>query len=116
MHFFECTKYEVDKARQWRTTYGPGAFKVPEKTTKRKLDIHKCEHFLQISDAIQDVAYGASTLVYDSGEKQIVPRAILTAMKMKTHTILQYHQFCSEFNYTPLSKSSLLHYPQSFEA
>lgn len=110
MHFFKCTKYEIDKARQWRSTYGPGAFEVPEKTTRRKLDIQKCEHFLHYlfeSGAIQDVAYGASTLVYDSGEKQIIPQAILTAMK--THTILQYHQFCSEVNYTPLSKISLLH-------
>lgn len=110
MHFFKCTKYKIDKARQWRSTYGPGAFEVPEKTTRRKLDIQKCEHFLHYlfeSAAIQDVAYGASTLVYDSGEKQIIPQAILTAMK--THTILQYHQFCSEVNYTPLSKSSLSH-------
>lgn len=110
MHFFKCTKYEVEKARQWRSRYGPGTFEIPEKATRMKLDINKCEHFLHYlfeSGAIQDVAYGASTLVYDSGEKQIVPQAILTAMK--THTILQYHQFCSEVNYTPLSKSSLLH-------
>ena len=58
-------KYEVDKAPQWRSTYGLGAFEVLEKTTKMKLDIHNCEqvlHYQFESFAIKDALCGASTL------------------------------------------------------
>ena len=55
---------------------------------------------------LQDVAFGTTTLKYDTGEKQTMPRAILTAMK--SHVIEEYKRFCSDLQMaSPLSDSAL---------
>ena len=55
---------------------------------------------------LQDVAFSTTTLKYDTGEKQAMPRAILTAMK--SHVIEKYKRFCSDLQIaSPLSDSAL---------
>ena len=58
------------------------------------------------ANLLQDVAFGTTTLKYDTGEKQTMPRAILTAMK--SHVIEEYERFCSDLQMAlSLSDSAL---------
>ena len=55
---------------------------------------------------LQDVAFGTTALKYDTGERQTMPRAILTAMK--SHVIEEYKRFCNDLQMaSPLSDSAL---------
>ena len=57
---------------------------IPASTKQKRtrLDQLKCEHFLDFlfsSGLLQDVAYGTTNLVFDNGDRQTVPHAVLTA-------------------------------------
>ena len=43
---------------------------------------------------MQDVAYGTMVIKFDSGEKQVRPHAVLTAMR--SHLVQDYKQHCKE--------------------
>ena len=83
---------------------------IPQKVTLRRnrMNTLKMEHFIEFvfsSGLIQDVAYGVTTLNFDSGDKQTIPHAVLTAKY--SHVIAFYVQYCSEMGYESLSESSL---------
>lgn len=104
----QCTKYKIDAARKWQASYGACGQPKKCKNTKFKINMKQAEHFLDFlfsSGAIQDVAYGATTLKFDSGEKQVVPHVVLTAFK--SHTIATYLEFCEDVQYESLPCSSL---------
>ena len=82
MEAFNCSKRKVDEARKLQV-FSEG-IKTPDvsKHNRLKLDINKCNHFLDFilnNGLLQDVAYGTSVLKYTDGEKQVVPDAILIA-------------------------------------
>ena len=86
-------------------------FALPSKLKykQNKLDIAKCEHFLDFifnSGLLQDVAYGVTNLKFDSGEEQKIAHAIFLTTKY-SRAIYFYYQMCSESEYHPLSKSTL---------
>ena len=80
-----------------------------QKVYHKKMDISAAKHFINFlfdTNLLQDVAFGTTTLKYDTGEKQTMPRAILTAMK--SHVIEEYKRFCSDLQMaSPLSDSAL---------
>ena len=43
---------------------------------------------------IQDLAYGTTIIKYDSGERQMLPYAVITAMR--SHVIQEYKHYCQE--------------------
>ena len=84
MKLFSCSRYKVDASRRWRKTYGALTPKPIQKFYRKKLDISASKHFINFlfgANLLQDVAFGTTALKYDTGEKQTMPRAILTAMK-----------------------------------
>ena len=84
MKLFNCSRYKVDASRKWRKTYGALMPKPIQKVYHKKLDILAAKHFINFlfgTNLLQDVAFSTTTLKYDTGEKQTMPRAILTAMK-----------------------------------
>ena len=90
--------------------YGPAAAGNPPDIThsRQRMDQSKAEHFLDFLfeiGALQDVAYGTTTLKYDSGDKQSVTHAVLTALK--SHVIQDYLAYCSDVAYDALSRTSL---------
>ena len=108
MEIFNCSKYRIDLARHFHAS--SKGLVIPEKgiISRNRLDLNKCEHFLEwifMSGLLQDVAYGVSSVKYDSGEVQKVANAILTTKY--SHTIAFYKEICRESQYTPLSDSSL---------
>ena len=109
MKLFNCSRYKVDASRKWRKTYGALTPKPIQKVYHKKLDISAVKHFINFffgANLLQDVAFGTTTLKYDTGEKQTIPRAILTAMK--SHVIEEYKRLCSDLQMaSPLSDSAL---------
>ena len=80
MGIFKCTKYQVDKARKMADWYGPAGNPPDITHSRQRMDQSKAEHFLDLLfeiGALQDVAYGTTTLKYDSGDKQSVAHAVL---------------------------------------
>ena len=88
--------------------YGPASSAPHTTHSRQKIDHKKAEHFLDYlfeSDALQDVAYRTTTLKYDSGVKQSVSHAVLTALK--SHVIQDYFAYCSDVGCEPLSRTTL---------
>ena len=108
MEVFRCTKYQIDKSRQMADLYGPASSAPHTTHSRQKIDQKKTEHFLDYlfeSGALQDVAYGTTTLKYDSGDKQSVSHAVLTALK--GHVIQNYFAYCSDVGCKLLSRTTL---------
>ena len=109
MKIFDCTRYKVDAARNWRKDLGLLHEKMKVNFTRRKLDMDNAKHFLEFlftSGLMQDIAYGSTTLVYSNGQKQALPKSILKMTK--NHTIETYKKYCHEMNLTvKISDNSL---------
>ena len=68
-----------------------------EKYSRQKLNLEQANHlfeYLSGSNLIQDVAYGTVTIKYDSGERQMLPHAVITAVR--SHAIQEYKHYCQE--------------------
>ena len=94
MEALNCLKRKVDEARKFQVF--SEVIKTPDvsKHNRLKLDIKKCNHFLDFifnNGLLQDVAYGTSVLKYTNEEKQVVPHAILVARF--EHVITYYQNF-----------------------
>ena len=107
--YFGCTKYAVDKARRLKKTSKGLAFpETKQKIRRNRLNISKCEHFLEFlfsSGIVQDVAYGVANVRFDSGSVQKIPNAILTTKY--SHAIAFYLEICRKCEYESLSESTL---------
>ena len=71
MYAFNCTRYRIDMARKWRASHEGWVLPKKEQLFKQCLDLQKSEHFLDFifsNGLLQDVAYGMTTLKYDSGD------------------------------------------------
>ena len=106
MEAFNCSKGKVDEARMLQV-FSEG-IKTPDvsKHNRLKLDINKCNHFLDFifnNGLLQDVASGTSVLKYTNGEKQVVPHAILVA---RFKHVINYQKICDE-SFQPLSERTL---------
>ena len=104
-----CSRHKVDASRKWRKTYDALRPKPIQKVYRKKVDISAAKHFVNFlfgANLLQDVAFGTTTLKYDTSERQTMPRAVLTAMK--SHVIEEYKRFCSDLQMaSPLSDSAL---------
>ena len=101
-------KYKVDQARKLKSQ--ANGLEIPKKVTvtRNKLNIRKCEHFLDFlfnNKLLQDVAYGVTNIKFDNGNCQKIAYAVLVTKY--SHTISFYMDACRSSGYCPLSKSSL---------
>ena len=99
MELFSCTKHKVDMAQKWRKIYGPLQQRKEEKHSRQKLNLEQAKHFFEYlfgSNLIQDVAYGTTTIKYDSGERQMFPHAHAVITAMRSHAIQEYKHYCQE--------------------
>ena len=106
MKLFSCSRYKVDALRKLRKTCTNA--KAYTKGLSYETGHISCKTFcccFLCANLLQDVAFSTTTLKYDTGEKQTMPRAILTAMK--SHVIEEYQKFCSNLQMaSPLSDSA----------
>ncbi|XP_057316234.1 uncharacterized protein LOC130657272 [Hydractinia symbiolongicarpus] len=108
MKLFDCTKYQVDTARRWKSSSASLLLPMHQVHKRLKLDNNKCEHFLEFifnSGLLQDVAYGVSHIKFDSGIVQKVANAVLTTKY--SHAVTLYLMHCKTIGYHSLSESSL---------
>ena len=108
MEIFGCSKRQVDKSRQMRSSQTGIVHVEKKKLSRNRLNTEKCNHFLSFifaSGLIQDVAYGTTTIKFDSGDVQSVPHAILQTRY--SHTIDFYLNSCRDMDYPALSKTTL---------
>ena len=85
----------VDMAPKWRKIYGPLQQRKEEKQSRQKLNLGQAKHFFEYlfgSNLIQDVAYGTTIIKYDSGQRQVLPHAVITTMR--SHVIQEYKHYC----------------------
>ena len=108
METFGCSKKQVDQARSLRAKQ-VGVFRPEERSfTRNRLNTNMCEHFLEFvfsSGLLQDVAYGTTTIHFDSGDTQSVPHAVLQCKF--SHLIEFYKKFCGDNKISHLSDSTL---------
>ena len=65
-------------------SYGPLQQRPEKRQFRQKLNLQQAKHFFEFlfgSNLMQDVAYGTTVIKFDSGEKQVLPHAVLTAMR-----------------------------------
>ena len=105
---FCCSKYKIDKAKMLANKSKGLTFPRKGSFKRNKLNTTKVEHFLDFifdSGLLQDVAYGINKLNYDSGDIQVLLKAILIC---KYSQLIEFYQhFCKESDYQPLSESTL---------
>ena len=109
MKYFHCTKYQVDQARKLKSlANGLEILKKATITTRNKLNIQKCEHFLDFlfnNKLLQDVEYDVTNLKFVNGDCQKIAYAM--SVTKYSHTISFYLKACKNSDYNSLSKSSL---------
>ncbi|KAK3748950.1 hypothetical protein QZH41_010037, partial [Actinostola sp. cb2023] len=83
---------------------------VPTKTSTRlRIDPQQLDHFLSFITSphlIQDLPYGEKELKLSSGEILVVPNVIRTMIHQRI--VMQYTQYCSENDFKPFSKNTML--------
>ena len=102
------THWQIKQARRHAKLLGPGAVDDKPLRHRVRLSMPKVDHFLEFVNRpyfYQDVAYGTRTLKLDSGETVAMPNVVRTVTR--STMINQYHQYCSEEKFTPLSRSTL---------
>jgi hypothetical protein len=106
---FDCTFYEVERARKILKLYGTCGTEPEEKRNYSRLTVVKAQHFIDFlftTGILQEVAYGTTKLKLDSGDKITVSNTILNGIY--EHAVKEYIIHCREINYCPLGRSTLL--------
>ena len=108
MMIFGCSKYKIDQAQKFSSLNTGIKLPLTGPKTRVRMDTGKAEHFLDFlvfSDILQDVAYGATKVTFQSGEEQRIAHTVTTSNF--NHIIAFYKQYCDSTKYTPLSDSIL---------
>ena len=102
------TEWQLRKARLHARVHGPGAPLEKPLQHRIRLDMKKCDHFLEFVNRPyfhQDVSYGIRTLRLDSGDKLVMPNVVRCVAR--STMIAQYLQHCEEDTFEPLSRATL---------
>ena len=103
------TPYRFNIARHHRLLHGRGAIVPTDITRRMKVDFAKVDHFLDFitsSHIVQDMPFGEKMLKLSAGEVIKTPNVI--RMLIPERITQQYFQFCTETNFTPMSKRTQL--------
>lgn len=106
---FGCSLYEIKKARTTLKLYGACGEEPKKETTYSRLSFDKARHFIDFlmsTGMLQEMAFGTTTLKFDSGDKLSIADTILNGIK--EHAVKQYIVHCTEINYERLGRSSLI--------
>lgn len=106
---FDCSLYEVKRARDALKMYGPCGIEPKKEKVYSRLSIENARHFIDFlfsTGLLQELAYGTTKLKFDSGDKATVSSTILNGIH--EHAVKEYQLYCKEINYSPLGRSTLL--------
>ena len=103
------TPYRFNIARHHRLLHGRGAIVPTDIIRRMKVDFAKVDHFLDFitsSHIVQDMPFGEKMLKLSTGEVIKTPNVV--RMLIPERITQQYFQFCTETNFTPMSKRTQL--------
>lgn len=105
----DLTRYRYQIAKKHSLLHGKGV-PVPRPChTRMRVSQEKLEHFTSFITSqhiVQDLPFGEKKLTLSSKEVITVPNVIRSIVPERI--VKQYQQYCSETNFIPLSRSSLL--------
>lgn len=103
------TQYRYNMANLHRLQYGPSAPVPSDKAPRIRINLQQLDHFLCFITSphlVQDLPFGEHHLQLSSGKTITVPNVIRTMIPERIVT--QYLQYCSESNFKPFSRSTVL--------
>ena len=103
------THYRYSISNIHRLQHGPGTPVPKDKAPRIRINLQQLDHFLSFITSphlVQDLPFGEKHLELSSGKIIAVPNVIRTMIPERIVT--QYIQFCSESNFSPFSRSTML--------
>ena len=103
------TPYRFNITLHHRLLRGRGVIVPTDITRRMKVDFAKVDHFLDFitsSHIVQDMPFGEKMLKLSTGEVIKTPNVV--RMLIPERITQQYFQFCTETNFTPMSKRTQL--------
>lgn len=104
----QCSERQFRKARQISFTVNELPISSTP-TNKKRMNPECIRHFIDYlfdSGGLQTAAYGTNIFIYESGEKVVVPKPVLSGIR--THVCASYTEFCQNIGFDHLSSSSLM--------
>jgi hypothetical protein len=104
----DLTRYRFNIAKNHLLLNGRGTALPDTTRTRMCVPLKKLEHFLDFitsSHAIQELPFGKKSMKLSTGDVIVVPNVIRTIIPERI--VQQYQSFCSEAEFSPLSRSSL---------
>ena len=109
-HFIPgLTHYRYSISNIHRLQHRPGAPVPKDKAPRIRINLQQLDHFLSFITSphlVQDLPFGEKHLELSSGKIIAVPNVIRTMIP--EWIVTQYIQFCSESNFSPFSRSTML--------
>ena len=103
------THYRFNISNLHRLQHGSGPLVPKDKAPRIRINLQQLDHFLSFITSphlVQELPFGEKHLELSSGEIIAVPNVIRTMIPERIVT--QYLQFCSESNFSPYSRSTIL--------
>ncbi len=104
----DLTKYRFNVARHHMLLHGRGAVVPVSKNTRVCVEPEKINHFVNFitsSNVIQDLPFGEKKLKLSTDKEILIPNVVRNIIPEQC--IKQYERYCSELNFTPMSRSML---------
>jgi hypothetical protein len=103
------TQYRFTMANLHRLQYGRSAPLPIRSSPRLRVKPQQLDHFLSFITSphlVQDLPFGEKHLKMSSGKIITVPNIIRTMIPQRI--VVQYTQYCKEYNFTPFSQSTML--------
>jgi len=104
----DISRYRYNIARHHVLLHGRGAVIPQEKNTRMYVSPQKLDHFLSFitsARVMQDLPFGEKTLKLSSKTEIKIPNVIRSSIPEQI--VRQYQSYCSETEFSPMSRSSL---------
>lgn len=102
------TRYRFNVARHHTLLHGRGSPVAITKCARIRVSVEKLDHFLTFitsGQVIQDLPFGEKTLKLSDNTKITIPNVVRTLIPEQV--VQQYHSYCQETGFEPMSRSSL---------
>ncbi len=103
------TRYRFTEAKRHCLTYGRGAPVQPERSPRTDVPSSQIEHFIAFitsAHIVQDLPFGEKSITLSNKDTIKIPNVIRTIVPERV--VKQYHAYCADSGFKPLSRSTLL--------
>ena len=103
------TRYRFTEAKRHCLTYGRGAPVQSERSPRTDVPSSQIEHFIAFitsAHIVQDLPFGEKSITLSNKDTIKIPNVIRTIVPERV--VKQYHAYCADSGFKPLSRSTLL--------